>query len=409
LPTHQRLGRLSLRVTGGPDRGKDFSLSIDRNRPIRGGRGRHNDIVMTDDSVSSEHFELRIEATELMLRDLDSLNGIRLGEAKIQTAWIVPSTRFRVGDSELELVSADAVEVSLWPEAHFEGMYGRSPLMRELFSQLDNIARKDGLFRHVPVLLRGATGTGKDLAARAIHARSSRSRQPFITVDCAAISGGIAEAFEAARGGTLFLDEIGELAPDLQAKLLRPLEQAELNRSDVRVIAATHLNLVKLIEQGRFRDDLFFRLQGVYLELPTLRERGDDVLLLAERFLEGLVASGSSPRLRLGEDAKGPLRSELWPGNVRQLQRVIQRAAMVASGVEIRRKDLALEINGLLVQNLEMERLYNMPVHEAGDEFERSYYNRVLARFRTRGEMARFAGVTPEGLRQACIRLGIKS
>jgi DNA-binding NtrC family response regulator len=269
------------------------------------------------------------------------------------------------------------------------------------------LARKGGLFHHVPILIAGPTGTGKDLAARAIHARSSRNRQPFITVDCAAISGSFAEAFESARGGTLLLDEIGELAPDLQAKLLRPLEPVELSRCDVRVIATSHLNLVKLMEQGRFRDDLFFRLQGLYLELPSLRERGDDVLLLAEHFLDDLAA-GIGMRLRLGDDVRGLLRNELWPGNVRQLQRVIQRAAMVATGPEIRREDLALEVNGLLGASLEIERLFNMPVREAFGEFERSYYRRLLARFRTRGEAAKFAHVTPEGLRQAFIRLGIK-
>jgi transcriptional regulator with GAF, ATPase, and Fis domain len=406
-PTHRRLGRLSLRVTEGPDRGRDFSLSIDRHRPVRGGRGRHNDIVLTDDSVSSEHFDLRIDSTALVLRDLESTNGIRIGGALVREASIFPTTRFRVGDSELELISADSVEVSLWPEIHFEGMYGRSPLMRELFSQLDNLARKAGQLRYVPILLVGPTGTGKELAARAIHARSSRNREPFITVDCAAISGGLAEAFESARGGTLFLDEIGELAPDLQARLLRPLEQAELLRCDVRVVATSHHNLVKRVEQGRFRDDLFYRLQGIYLELPSLRERGDDVLLLAERFLESL-AGDTGVRLRLADEAKGPLRVELWPGNVRQLQRVIQRAAMVATGAEIRRKDLALEVTGLLGATLEMERLFNMPVRDAQDEFQRSYYRRLLTRFRTRGEAAKFAGVTSEGLRQACIRLGMR-
>ncbi len=434
LSTHRRFGRLSLRVTGGPDRGKQFRLDIDRTRPIRGGRGPHNDLVLTDDSVSSEHFELRAEAAAVVLRDLGSTNGIRLGGARVPEAWLVPSNRFSVGDSELELVSADQIEAPLWPEDHFEGMYGRSMPMRELFVQLDKIARQDGKLGRVPVLLGGPTGTGKELAARAIHARSSRRDRPFVTLNCSAISPELAESllfghargsftgaheardgvFETANGGTLFLDEIGELSLDLQAKLLRPLELDEVLRVgehaprkvDVRVIAATHRNLIKMIEQARFREDLFYRIHGIFLELPSLRERGDDVIVLAERFLEDLL-EGSARRLRLSLEARGLLRGEQWPGNVRQLQRVIQRAAIVADGPEIRRKDLALDVTNILGTNLDLERVFNMPVREAGDEFERKYYRRLLGRFRTRAEAARFAGVTPEGLRVALRRLGL--
>ena len=417
LPSHRRLGRLSLRVVSGPDRGKKFCLDLNRNRPIRGGRGPHNDLILTDDSVSNEHFELRPEAATVMLRDLGSTNGVVLGSARVREAWIGPGSRFVVGDSELELVSVDPVEVSLWPDDQFEGMLGRSAVMRELFNQLDQIARQEGVLRCVPVLLGGQTGTGKELAARALHNRSSRRDKPFIAVDFTTLATGSAEAgglddrdglFRSASGGTLFIDEVGELAPELQIRLLRPLEQRRLLELDVRVIATTHHSLIKLIEQNRFRDDLYYRLQGVYLELPSLRERGDDVLLLAQHFLDDLAASGAAD-LRLSDEARGLLRSDLWPGNVRQLQRVIQRAAIVADGPQIRRKHLALEVNHLLGVNLEFEQFFNMQVREAGDEFERKYYRRLLCRFPTRTEAARFAGVTPEGLRVALRRLGIDS
>jgi len=418
LPSHRRLGRLSLRVVSGPDRGKKFCLDLNRNRPIRGGRGPHNDMILTDDSVSSEHFELRPEAATVILRDLGSMNGVLLGSARVREAWIGPGSRFVVGDTELELVSVDPVEVSLWPDDQFEGMLGRSAVMRELFNQLDQLARQEGVLRCVPVLLGGQTGTGKELAARALHNRSTRRDKPFVAVDYGTLSAGSPTTqepgggddrdglFRSASGGTLFLDEVGELAPELQLRLLRPLEQRRLLELDVRVIATTQHSLIKLIEQNRFRDDLYYRLQGVYLEMPSLRERGDDVLLLAQHFLDDLAASGAA-RLRLSDEARGLLRADLWPGNVRQLQRVIQRAAIVADGPQIRRKHLALEVNHLLGVNLEFEQFFNMPVREASGEFERKYYRRLLSRFPTRGEAARFAGVTPEGLRVALKRLGI--
>lgn len=416
LPSHRRLGRLSVRVVSGPDRGQKFCLDINRNRPIRGGRGPHNDMILTDDSVSSEHFELRPEAATVMLRDLGSLNGVLLGSARVREAWIGPGARFVVGDTELELVSVDPVEVALWPEHQFEGMLGRSAVMRELFNQLDQISRQEGVLRCVPVLLGGQTGTGKELAARALHNRSTRRDKPFVAVDYTLSPGSAStletnsldELFRAANGGTLFIDEVGELAPELQIRLLRPLEERCLLELDVRVIATTHHSLSKLIEQGRFRDDLYYRLQGVYLEMPSLRERGEDVLLLAQHFLDDLAARGAA-RLRLSDEARGLLRTDLWPGNVRQLQRVIQRAAIVADGPQILRKHLALEVNHLLGVNLEFEQFFNLPVREAGDEFERKYYRRLLCRFPTRGEAARAAGVTPEGLRVALRRLGIEN
>lgn len=415
LPSHRRLGRLSLRVISGPDRGKKFCLDLSRNRPLRGGRASHNDIILTDDSVSSEHFELRPEAATVILRDLGSTNGVLLGTARVREAWIGPASRFVVGDTELELVSVDPVEVSLWPDDEFAGMLGRSPVMRELFNQLDQLARQEGVLRCVPVLLGGQTGTGKELAARALHNRSTRRENPFIAVDNTTLAagalldhGGVDDVLlQSASGGTLFIDEVGELAPEIQSRLLRPLEQQRLLQRDVRVIATTHHSLIKLIEQNRFRDDLFYRLQGVYLELPSLRERGDDVLLLAQHFLEELAASGAA-HLRLSDEARGLLRADAWPGNVRQLQRVIQRAAIVAEGPLIRRKHLALEVNHLLGVNLEFEQFFNMQVREANDEFSRKYYRRLLSRFPTRNEAARFAGLTPEGLRVALRRLGIE-
>ena len=346
LPSHRRLGRLSLRVVSGPDRGQKFCLDLNRNRPIRGGRGPHNDLILTDDSVSNEHFELRPEATTVILRDLGSTNGVVLGSARVREAWIVPGSRFVVGDSELELVSADPVEITLWPDDQFEGMLGRSAVMRELFNQLDQLARQEGVLRCVPVLLGGQTGTGKELAARALHNRSTRRNRPFVDFTsllantASSSESGTAEdrdgLFRSARGGTLFIDEVGELSPELQSRLLRPLEEQRLLELDVRIIATTHHSLIKLIEQNRFRDDLYYRLNGLTVRLPPLRDRAD-----VKEIVTRLLLTQGGPQWTLAPDVWQLMLSHPWPGNLRQLSNVLATAiAIAAPDTEIQREHL---------------------------------------------------------------------
>ena len=175
-----------LRVTVGPDRGRSFTFVLESSRPIRGGRDNPNDLVLTDDSVSLHHFELRIDESEILLQDLGSTNQTRIGGARVLTAWVVPGTRFRVGGTEIEVHAADAVDVDLWKEESYCGMQGRSTVMRELFVRIERIAGQEGKLGRLPILLGGPTGTGKELAARALHARSPRSRGAFIAVNATA-------------------------------------------------------------------------------------------------------------------------------------------------------------------------------------------------------------------------------
>jgi transcriptional regulator with GAF, ATPase, and Fis domain len=220
------------------------------------------------------------------------------------------------------------------------------------------------------VLLLGESGTGKELFARAIHHLSPRREQPFVTLNCAAIPEGLVEnelfghergAFtgagarkvgkmDLAHRGTLFLDEIGELPLAIQAKLLRVLEERRFERVggtqsievDVRIVVATNRDLQELMQVKLFREDLYFRISGVPMTIPPLRERGNDTVLLAQHFLEKFSREFAKPGLELSDDARQRLLEYRWPGNVRELQNTMERAAILADGVSIRADALQL-------------------------------------------------------------------
>ncbi len=221
------------------------------------------------------------------------------------------------------------------------------------------------------VLVSGESGTGKELFARYLHDNSARGGGPFVAVNCASLPEGLLESelfghekgaftgaiakkpgrFELAHGGTILLDEISEMAPALQAKLLRVLQEGEIDRVggkrpvpvDVRVVATTNRDLKEHIEKGEFREDLFYRLNVIPLKVPPLRERPGDLLLLAEHFLVRYAAENAKPSLKLGESARRAIAAHPWPGNVRELQNTMERAVLLAVGVEITPADLLFE------------------------------------------------------------------
>ncbi|HEX6745869.1 MAG TPA: sigma-54 dependent transcriptional regulator [Longimicrobium sp.] len=222
------------------------------------------------------------------------------------------------------------------------------------------------------VLVQGESGTGKELLARIVHEHSRRARGPFVAVNCAAIPETLLESelfghergaftgaasrrlgrFERASGGTLFLDEVGDMSPTMQAKILRVLQEHEIERVggdtpvrvDVRVVAATNRDLEAEAAAGRFREDLYYRLAVVVVQLPALRDRGDDVDLLARRFLETFAAEHGRPVRGVSPDAAARLRAYTWPGNVRQLRNVMERAVLMADGEVLRAEHLAPEV-----------------------------------------------------------------
>jgi DNA-binding NtrC family response regulator len=337
-----------LRVVAGPDAGKEIPLDIGT---ILVGAHTDNDLVLTDTTVSRHHLEIRIRKDGVGVRDLDSTNGTRHAGVKLGQIVLTGPARLRVGkhtDLDLEPVEAP-VDLEDWAGDRFGDALGGAPLMRKLFALLARVAPTDAT-----VLLSGETGTGKEAFAEAIHQASARAAGPFMVVDCGVIpheliaselfghvrgsfTGAAADKrglIEAASGGTLFLDEIGELAVDLQPQLLRVLDRRQLRRVgdtqtidvDLRVIAATNRDLLAMVKAGQFREDLYYRLAVVRAEVPPLRDRRDDVPLLAQHF-----AAEMGRGFDLSPTLVGQLAHHDWPGNVRELRNVVERALSLGS------------------------------------------------------------------------------
>ncbi len=278
-------------------------------------------------------------------------------------------TTVRNASERTELAAAGRQLDRVQSGSDYCGMVGSSPAMTRLFERCDRVAATD-----VTVLIQGESGTGKELVARALHARSRRSEGPFVAINCAAVAATLQESelfghvrgaftgahrdragrFEQADGGTLFLDEVADLAPDLQAKLLRVLQEQTLYRVggnaeiavDVRVLAASHRDLGDLVARGSFREDLYYRLAVFELSTPPLRERGRDVLQLAERFLAEACGSMGRPLPGWGPETAPRLMAYGWPGNVRELRNAMQTAAVTADEV-VRLSDLPARVRSV--------------------------------------------------------------
>jgi two-component system response regulator AtoC len=294
----------------------------------------------------------------------------------------------------------------------FDQIVGQSPAMREMLELAHKVAESEVS----SVLLQGESGTGKDLVAKAIHYHSSRSNSPFIAINCAALPGTLIESelfgyekgaftdakarkeglFEQAEGGTLFLDEIGELELSLQAKLLRVLEEGSFRRVgglkdlplDVRVIAASNRDLRTEGEAGRFRSDLFYRLSVIQIDIPPLRDRGEDVRLLAEHYLASFKERLRKNIDSISEEALETFSRYEWPGNVRELRNVIERAMILEDGDEISAKYLPRNLTedgqmapGSLADGTQQGNYFRLPPKGVSlDEVEMSLVRQAIER-----------------------------
>ena len=289
----------------------------------------------------------------------DAVEAIKQGASDFITKPFQFDALLHVLNSALEqkrLKSENAYLRSQLEERYkLDGLVGRSPVMKDLFHLLEIVAATSST-----VLITGETGTGKELAARAIHHNSARRANRFVAINCSAIPETLLEAelfghargaftgavgtrqgrFEQAHKGTLFLDEVGTMSPALQAKLLRVLQEREFERVgdshtikvDVRVIAATHSDLEKMVADGAFREDLYYRLNVIPVKLPPLRERREDIPLLVQHFVQRLSAEQGRGPATVSQDAMRKLMAYAWPGNVRQLENAVERALAFSQG-----------------------------------------------------------------------------
>ena len=435
------LRRMHFRVIDGPDKGLEGEFQAD---VIRIGTLDGSHIRLTDSTVSRKHAEVIHTPHGILLRDLDSTNGTFVGPVRVREVYVGEARRFKVGKTEIEFANnAEVVDIVPAAATHFEGLVGTSVAMREVFSVLERVARTE-----LTVLLSGETGTGKELVSRAIHERSARKGKPFVVFDCGAVARNLVESelfghergaftgavssragvFEQADAGTIFIDELGELPLELQPALLRVLEQREVRRVgdrrvrpvDVRVVAATNRNLQREVEKGRFREDLYYRLAVVELELPPLRNRHEDFALLARYLLktapfEHKVVDCSDEVMRLFEAWR-------WPGNVREFRNVLLRAIPFSDGSIIGIDALPEALRQHDIEpgktTLEPERGVALPdadlsFKEAKDQlleaFERHYLEELLDRCEGNLSLAaRMAGVDRKTVSRMLKRHGIR-
>ncbi len=346
-----KLRRFIIRVISGPDAGLERTLE---SGTVMVGTHPNNDLVLSDTTASRYHLEIQARSGGVHISDLDSTNGTYLGDTRLGSVIVRARSKLRVGgDTRLEVIPADEeVNVAPFGESFFGRAYGVSSAMTALFSLLNQVSHSE-----VTVLLEGETGTGKELLAEGIHAASPRRGGPFVVLDCGAIPRELmaAELFghargaftgaagpkkglaEAANSGTLFLDEVGELPLELQPHLLRLLEKREVRpigetrprRVDVRVVAATNRDLSALVHDGSFREDLFYRLAVVRLEVPPLRKRTEDIPGLVRLFLEEIGQTDFDVPAAIMDQ----LYAHAWKGNVRELHNVVQRGLALATSI----------------------------------------------------------------------------
>jgi transcriptional regulator with GAF, ATPase, and Fis domain len=390
------------------------------------GAGSEANLLVTETSVSRRHLELELVPEGVVLTDLGSRNGTFYLGQRVEKMVLALGSRIRAGAVEIA-IDADTeglVERLSESETTYRGLVGASSAMRRLFAVLK---RLEGSL--VNVLIEGESGVGKELVARAIHAGSSRAGKPLHAVNCGglarelvgselfghrrgAFTGAVEQregAFEAADGGTLFLDEVGELPLDVQPVLLRALESGEIRpvgdtetrKVDVRVVAATNKSLEEEVKAGRFRGDLFYRFAVVKLEVPPLRERPEDIELLAQTFARRAGLAD------LPEDVVAELARMPWPGNARELRNAVE--AYVALGIlpgAAPPERPAVEL--LMREVVDTDKPYAEQKERLADLFTRYYLTALLAKTGgNQSEAARISGLERSYLGKLIVKFGI--
>jgi len=430
-----RVRRTKLLVVSGPLQGREFIINKDL---FTLGSGAHNDLVLEDSTISKRHCEISVDDRGYQIRDLESTNGTVIQGVNVSSAYLTPGAEIQLGKTRLVFCPLpEANDIPLSRSENFGAMIGRSMSMRRVFYLAETYAPTEAT-----MMITGETGTGKEILAEEIHRHSPRRNKSFIVIDCAAMAKDLIEselfghvkgaftsanadregAFELADGGTVFLDEIGDLSPDLQPKLLRVLEKREIRRVgenrirkiNVRIICATNRMLATEVNEGRFREDLYYRLSVVQMELPPLRRRRDDVPLLVKKFLVDLHGPTAMESIADFDRTMDVLKRHDWPGNVRELRNLIE----VAFYSERRPLDLSafLSLGRLRAgRKAEPEASYatDKPFKDAKNEliegFEKTYLLDLLARNHANiSRSAREAGIERAYLQRLIKKYGLK-
>jgi transcriptional regulator with PAS, ATPase and Fis domain len=417
-------------VVEGPDRGVSRRLGPGG---MRVGTGAASDLPLTDRTVSRLHCLLQFVGKTIRVSDSGSTNGTFVDGVRVFAAELAAGARLKVGETVLSVSPSggERVQVELSARHRFGDVIGASPEMRRLYSILEKVAPTDS-----SVLIQGETGTGKELVARGIHDGSPRAKAPFVVVDCGSIAENLIESelfghvrgafsgavsdrrglVEEASGGTLFLDEIGELPPALQPRLLRVIETFEVRRVggntskrvDVRIVAATNRPLAPSVNDGSFREDLYYRLAVVELHLPPLRARREDIPLLAEHFFRR-YAGDKEP---LPPELLSSLKSRAWPGNVRELRNYMERS--VSLGYSAQGGTNATNAAAALPADPAAPVVpIHLPLKDARaawtEQFELVYVKALLAK--AEGNVTRaaeLAGINRRSLQRLIVSLGIR-
>jgi DNA-binding NtrC family response regulator len=430
-------------LTSGPDAGRRMETEKD---VIRVGSAPENDLVVRDPAVSRAHFEIRKQGNEFALVDVGSTNGTFFGSLRIKEVVLRERCELLFGDTSMlfEPVSTEFVVEPSGARQCGE-MVGESIAMREVFTIIERVAPTE-----LAILVIGETGTGKELVARAVHQHSRRGSGPFVALSVGALPPALIEsalfghergalegadttyagAFERANGGTVFLDEINAVPIELQPRLLLAAERGEIQRLggdravrvNVRVVLAASSDLSASVKQGRFRDDLYYRV--IRIDLPPLRERVEDIAPMIEAFFtrygDELKATGARAR-KVSAGALAQLQRYEFPGNARELINILRRAAVLATGEEILASDLPADVTGNRGRpNFSAQTPSQLPLPDSSmpfkdakaqvlDAFERQYLEDLIQRHRQNiSKAAREAGIDRRHLYRLLDKYGIE-